>query len=74
MLFLFIAQLALVVVISGAINRISATIALLLFFVYAASLGLVIGLIVDQYYATPRSSPRSSAPRRCSARRPSTAP
>jgi hypothetical protein len=49
LLFLFIAQLALVVVISGAINRISATIALLLFFVYAASLGLVIGLIVNQY-------------------------
>ena len=36
-------------VISGAINRISATIALLLFFVYAASLGLVIGLIVSSY-------------------------
>ena len=49
MLFLFIAQLAMVVVISAAINRISATIALLLFFVYAASLGLVIGLIVSYY-------------------------
>jgi len=49
MLFLFIAQLAMVVVISAAINRISATIALLLFFVYAASLGLVIGLIVSFY-------------------------
>jgi uncharacterized protein len=49
MLFLFIAQLAMVVVISAAINRISATIALLLFFVYAASLGLVVGLIVSYY-------------------------
>jgi len=48
-LILFIAQLALVFVISGAINRLSATIALLLFFVYAASLGLVIGLIVSAY-------------------------
>lgn len=49
LLILFIAQLALVFVISGAINRLSATIALLLFFVYAASLGLVIGLIVASY-------------------------
>ncbi len=49
MLILFIAQLAMVFVISGAINRISATVALLLFFVYAASLGLVIGLIVSYY-------------------------
>ena len=49
---LFIAQLALVFVISGAINRLSATIALLLFFVYAASLGLVIGLIVSSYSTT----------------------
>ena len=48
-LILFIAQLALVFVISGAINRLSATIALLLFIVYAASLGLVIGLIVSAY-------------------------
>ena len=43
---LIIAQLALVVVISWGINRISATAALGLFFVYAASLGLTIGLIV----------------------------
>jgi uncharacterized protein len=48
-LILFVAQLALVFVISGAINRLSATVALLLFFVYAASLGLVIGLIVSSY-------------------------
>ena len=46
---LIIAQLALVVVISWGINRISATIALGLFFVYAASLGLTIGLIVTGY-------------------------
>jgi FtsH-binding integral membrane protein len=46
---LFIAQLAIVVVISSAINRISATAALGLFFVYAASLGITIGLIVASY-------------------------
>ena len=47
--FLFIAQLAIVVVISGAINRISATLALGLFFVYAASLGITVGAIVAEY-------------------------
>jgi uncharacterized protein len=47
--FLFIAQLAIVVVISAAIQRISATAALGLFFVYAASLGITIGLIVASY-------------------------
>jgi FtsH-binding integral membrane protein len=47
----FIAQLALVVIISGAINRIGATAALGLFFVYAASLGLTVGVIVS-YYTT----------------------
>jgi uncharacterized protein len=46
---LFIAQLALVVVISGAISKLNATAALGLFFVYAASLGLTIGLIVSLY-------------------------
>jgi uncharacterized protein len=46
---LFIGQLALVWIISGAIRRISATVALGLFFVYAATLGLTMGLIV-QYY------------------------
>jgi len=46
---LIIAQLALVVAISWGINRISATVALGLFFVYAASLGLTIGLIVTGY-------------------------
>jgi FtsH-binding integral membrane protein len=46
---LFFGQLALVFVISGAIRRISATVALALFFLYAATLGLTIGLIVQFY-------------------------
>lgn len=46
---LFFAQLGVVVVIGAAINRIGATAALGLFFVYAASLGLTIGLIVSVY-------------------------
>ena len=46
---LFIVQLGLVIGISAAISRISATIALGLFFVYAASLGITIGLIVTAY-------------------------
>ena len=48
-LLLFIGQLALVVVISAAISRISATLALGLFFLYAATLGLTVGLIVQAY-------------------------
>ncbi|HET7168145.1 MAG TPA: Bax inhibitor-1/YccA family protein [Candidatus Limnocylindrales bacterium] len=48
-LLLFIGQLALVVAIGWGINRISATIALGLFFIYAATLGLTIGLIVSAY-------------------------
>jgi len=51
-LILFIAQLALVVVISAGITRLSAISALGLFFVYAASLGLTIGLIVSAYTAS----------------------
>ncbi len=47
--FLFMAQLAIVFAISGLIKRISATAALGLFFVYAASLGVTIGLIVASY-------------------------
>jgi len=47
--FLFIIQLGIVIGITAAINRISATAALLLFFVYAASLGITIGLIVASY-------------------------
>jgi len=46
LLLIIIAQLALVVVIAGAINKISATVALGLFFIYAASVGLSVGLIV----------------------------
>ncbi len=48
-LILLIAQLGLVLAIGFLINRISATVALGLFFVYAASLGLTIGLIVSAY-------------------------
>jgi len=48
-LILIIAQLGIVFAISGAINRISATVALGLFFVYAASVGVTIGLIVSVY-------------------------
>jgi hypothetical protein len=48
-LILIIAQLALVLAIGFGINRINATLALGLFFVYAASLGLTIGLIVGGY-------------------------
>ncbi|MFL5676418.1 MAG: Bax inhibitor-1/YccA family protein [Chloroflexota bacterium] len=46
---LFIAQLAIVMVIAGAITRISASAALALFFVYAATLGITMGLIVASY-------------------------
>jgi FtsH-binding integral membrane protein len=46
---LIIAQLGLVLGISALINRINATLALGLFFIYAASLGLTIGLIVTAY-------------------------
>ena len=49
---LFIGQIALVFVIGLGINKISATAALGLFFVYAASLGLTIGLIVYGYEPT----------------------
>jgi FtsH-binding integral membrane protein len=48
-LIVILAQLGLVVVISGAINRLSATAALGLFFVYAATLGLTVGLLVQVY-------------------------
>jgi FtsH-binding integral membrane protein len=47
--FLMIGQLLLVVAITAAIQRISASLALLLFFVYAASLGVTVGLIVAAY-------------------------
>ena len=48
-LILIIAQLGLAIGIQWGISRINATIALALFFVYAASLGLTIGLIVGYY-------------------------
>ena len=48
-LLLIIGQLALVFIISGAISRLNATTALGLFFVYAATLGLTVGLIVQLY-------------------------
>jgi FtsH-binding integral membrane protein len=48
-LLIFIFQIGLVIGIGGLINRIGATIALGLFFVYAASLGLTVGLIVRAY-------------------------
>ena len=52
LLVVFIAQIVVVIVISAGINRIGATAALGLFFVYAASLGLTVGLIVSVYSGT----------------------
>ncbi|MBA2700351.1 MAG: Bax inhibitor-1/YccA family protein [Chloroflexi bacterium] len=51
-LILMIAQLGIVFGISLGINRMSATLALGLFFVYAASLGLTLGLIIGAYSGT----------------------
>jgi FtsH-binding integral membrane protein len=48
-LLLFLVQIGIVLVISAGIGRINATAALGLFFVYAASLGITIGLIVSLY-------------------------
>ena len=53
---LFIGQIALVMVISAGIRRLSATAALGLFFVYAASMGLTLGVIVWAYLQTPGGS------------------
>jgi FtsH-binding integral membrane protein len=53
---LAIVQIALVIVITGAIRRLSATAALGLFFVYAATMGLTIGVIVWSYLQTPDGS------------------
>ena len=50
---LMIGQLALVVAISWGISRINATIALGLFFVYAASMGLTLGVIISVYLSEP---------------------
>jgi hypothetical protein len=49
MLPIFLLQLGLVIGISAAIRRISATAALGLFFVYAASVGLTVGLLLSVY-------------------------
>jgi len=49
LLLLFLGLLALVVVVSAGITRLSSSAALGLFFVYAASLGLTVGLIVSLY-------------------------
>ncbi len=48
-LVLLIGQFALAIAIQAVINRVSPMVSLLLFFVYAASMGLTIGVIV-QYY------------------------
>jgi uncharacterized protein len=53
---LIIAQFALVMVISAGIRKLSATAALGLFFVYAASMGLTLGVIVWAYLQTPGGS------------------
>jgi FtsH-binding integral membrane protein len=53
---LLIAQVALVVAISWGINKISAIVALTLFFVYAASMGLTLGVIVAAYTAGGESA------------------
>jgi uncharacterized protein len=50
---LLIGQFVLVMAISAGINKLSATAALALFFVYAATMGLTIGVIVWAYTQTP---------------------
>jgi FtsH-binding integral membrane protein len=50
---IFIAQIVLSVVIQGAINRLSPTVSLLLFFVFCATMGLTIGVVVASVMATP---------------------
>ena len=49
LILIFLAEFGLVVGISAGINRVPATLALGLFFVFAASLGLTVGLIVSLY-------------------------
>src|SRR5450756_2759947 len=46
---LLIGQFILAMAIQGAINKVSPTVSLGLFFVYAASMGLTIGVIVSLY-------------------------
>jgi uncharacterized protein len=55
-LFIAIGQLAVVLGISWGITRINATVALGLFFVYAASMGLTLGLIITSYLSQPGGS------------------
>jgi uncharacterized protein len=47
-----VAQLGLVVVLSGAINRVSAQVAALLFFLYAGLTGVVFSILLDAYTTT----------------------
>jgi FtsH-binding integral membrane protein len=53
---LLIGQFVLVMIISAGITRLSATAALGLFFVYAATMGLTLGVIVWAYVQTPGGS------------------
>ncbi len=53
---LLIGQFALVMVISAGIRKLSATAALGLFFIYAATMGLTLGVIVWSYLQTPGGS------------------
>ena len=55
-LLLLIGQFALVMVISAGINRLSASAALGLFFVYAATMGVTLGVIVWAYLQTEGGS------------------
>jgi FtsH-binding integral membrane protein len=55
-LLLLIGQFVLVMIISAGITRLSATAALGLFFVYAATMGLTLGVIVWAYVQTPGGS------------------
>jgi uncharacterized protein len=48
---LFVVQIGLVLAISAAIDRISATVALVLFFLYAASVGVIFALVFELYTA-----------------------
>ena len=67
-----IVQLGLVIAISALIKRLSATLALGLFFVYAALTGFVFSILFVAYTG-PRSPWPSPAPRRCSGPRRSSA-
>ena len=51
MIGLFVAQIGLVITISAAINRLSPAVALGLFFLYAASVGVIFALVFELYTA-----------------------